>query len=193
MSNSRRDILRNAALASTLGGIPDALMAEVHLFAEQDTASGGGTYKPKTFSASEWVTVRKLCDLIIPADEVSAGALAGGAPEYIDLLASSGTELSTRILGGLHWLDNQVPGKSFASASLPEQTALLDKIAYRKNDEGEWSTGVRFFDLFRRMTVDAFYTSKAGIADVGYMGNKGATKFEVPLASLEYALKRTPV
>jgi hypothetical protein len=191
-SDSRRDILRNAALAATLGGIPEALMTEVHVYAAEDKAATGGVYKPKVFSATELKTARVLCELIVPADDVSPSALAGGAPEFIDLLASMSDELSTILLGGLHWLDNQVPGGSFADAPVAEQTALLDKIAYRKNEK-EYPTGVPFFDLFRRMTVDAFYTSKAGIADIGYKGNKGMTKFEVPLASLDHALKRSPV
>jgi gluconate 2-dehydrogenase gamma chain len=69
---------------------------------------------------------------------------------------------------------------------------MLDLIAYRKNAE-ELGPGVRFFDWARMMVVDAFYTSKAGIKDVGYLGNKGMTKFEIPREAIDYALKRSPV
>jgi gluconate 2-dehydrogenase gamma chain len=193
---TRRDIVRNAALGAMLGGVSERLMADVHMMAQADAAAGGGVYKPKVFSASEWATLRRLCELIIPADAVSKGALEAGVPEYIDLLASGSSELATRMAGGLHWLDSMAQkraGKTFLAAGETEQTALLDAIAYRKNPQGEMATGVAFFDLARRMTVDAFYTSKVGIADVGYRGNKGMTKFEVPLAALEYATKRSPV
>ena len=49
---------------------------------------------------------------------------------------------------------------------------MLDQIAYRKNQTPELAPGIRFFDWARRMTVDAYYTSAAGIKEVGYMGNR---------------------
>ena len=39
------------------------------------------------------------------------------------------------------------------------------------------------------MVVDAFYTSPIGVKDVGYMGNKGMTTFEVPAEAIAYAVK----
>lgn len=193
---SRRDLIRNASLGAVFGGVSEEAMADVHLLAQAEKTAGGGVYKPKVFAAAEWTTVRRLCQLIIPADSVSVGALEAGAPEFIDLMLSTGPELATRILGGLHWLDNHAQaklGKKFVDATEAEQTAILDVLAFRKNGTGELATGVRFFDLLRRMTVDAFYTSKIGIADVGYRGNKGMTEFQVPKEALEYALKRSPV
>ena len=41
------------------------------------------------------------------------------------------------------------------------------------------------------MTVDAYYTSAAGIQDLGYLGNKGKPEFKVPQEVLDYALKRS--
>ncbi len=193
---TRRDLLRNAALGAVLGGVSDDLMAEVHLMDEEDQAASGGGYQPKAFASGEWATLLHLCDLILPADDVSKGALDAGCPQYIDLLASGSTELSTLLAGGIQWLDATAQkrhARPFLGLTAEQQTALLDILAYRKNDSPELSAGIRFFDLLRRMTVDAFYTSKIGIADVGYMGNKGMTKFEVPLEILDYAVKRSPV
>ena len=79
----------------------------------------------------------------------------------------------------------------FLSAGLDKQTALLDLIAYRKNESPELGPGIRFFDLARRMIVDAFYTSPAGIEAVGYKGNQAVSHFEVPTAAIGYALKRS--
>ena len=64
-------------------------------------------------------------------------------------------------------------------------------IAYRKNESPDLGPGIRFFDLARRMIVDAFYTSAAGIAALGYKGNTAVSKFEVPAEAIEYALKRS--
>ncbi len=43
------------------------------------------------------------------------------------------------------------------------------------------------------MTVDAFYTSEIGIAEIGYEGNAVRTKYEVPQEAVEYALRRSPL
>ena len=56
----------------------------------------------------------------------------------------------------------------------------------------ELAVGARFFDWARKMTVDAFYTSAIGIKDLGYLGNKALSKYEVPKEALEYAIKRSP-
>ena len=41
------------------------------------------------------------------------------------------------------------------------------------------------------MTVDAFYTSAAGVEALGYKGNVGMSKFEVPQEAIDYAVKRS--
>ena len=41
------------------------------------------------------------------------------------------------------------------------------------------------------MTVDAYYTSAAGIKEVGFMGNKWLTEFKVPQGAIDYAVKRS--
>jgi hypothetical protein len=41
------------------------------------------------------------------------------------------------------------------------------------------------------MTVDAYYTSAAGIKDLGYLGYRGMSEFVTPPDAIEYALKRS--
>jgi hypothetical protein len=79
----------------------------------------------------------------------------------------------------------------FLSAKPSERAALLDQIAYRKNESPNLSAGVRFFAWARRMTVDAYYTSAAGIKELGYMGNKGQAQFHVPQEAIDFAVKRS--
>ena len=103
----------------------------------------------------------------------------------IDLMAGSEEELQISFSGGLAWLDNQMRrrvGKSFIEATNKQQQQMLDLIAYRKNDPPELGPGIKFFSLMRKWTVDAFYTSKEGIEDVGY----GAT---APLVSITAAAR----
>jgi hypothetical protein len=176
-----------------VGAATTASGQHVHQALLQEKAAG--PYKVKAFNDHEWATLRRLCELVIPADSRSKGALDGNAPEYIDLLSSNNPELASRITGGLAWLDNEsrrrYSAADFLSAGAEKQTALLDLIAYRKNETPELGPGIRFFDLARRMIVDAFYTSPAGVEAVGFKGNQAVSHFEVPTEAIEYALKRS--
>ena len=68
---------------------------------------------------------------------------------------------------------------------------MLDLIAYRKNSTPDLAPGIGFFTWVRNMTVDAFYTSKAGMDDLGFMGNAALSHFSVPAEAVEYAVKRS--
>lgn len=144
-------------------------------------------------SDHEFATLRLLCDLIIPADDVSPAASAGGAHEYIDLLCRGNEELATMYHGGLAWLDStsvSLHDVPFREATAAQQTALLEKLAFLEKAPPEWRAGARFFDWVRRMTIDGFYTSPAGYKDVGYPGGHGMTTYHVPEAALRQALKK---
>jgi gluconate 2-dehydrogenase gamma chain len=190
---SRRQALQSIAASVTLGSLPIEAAQQVHQHAAEQKKKTAGVYKPKLFNAHEYETVARLSELIIPADDVSGSALEAGAPEFIDVIASHNEELATRLVGGLAWLDRQMEssqGKPFLTCTPEQQLAMLDLIAYRKNAT-KYATGVRFFDWMRRLTADAFYTSPMGIKDVGYMGNKGMTVFQVPDAAIDYAVKKS--
>jgi hypothetical protein len=192
---TRRETLRNIALSVTLGGMPLSAAQHVHNHAAEEKKKAAGVYKPKLFNEQEYKTVGRLAELIIPKDEVSPSALEAGAPEFIDLIGSNNVELATTLTGGLAWLNRSMErryGKTFLDASPDEQTAMLDLIAFRKNASPELGPGIRFFDWMRRLTADAFYTSPAGIKDVGYLGNKGMSTFVIPEAALQYALEKSP-
>jgi hypothetical protein len=189
---SRRDLLR--VTLTTLGVSVVNAEAAQHVHQAVADVKKTGAYGPKFFNEHEYKTLVKLADLIIPADEHSPGALAGGAPEFIDFLCSQSTELAEIYTGGLAWLDHQMNksySASFIDATKEQQTGMLDLIAYRKNDSPELGPGIHFFKWVRNMTVDAFYTSKAGMDDLGFMGNSAIAEFHVPAEAIEYALKRS--
>ena len=196
---TRRDLVKIALSVTTAGGAIDKLSAQhVHNMAAAEKAANGGVYKPKAFNAHEYATLQRLAELIVPADDVSPSALESGACEFIDLLTSNNAELAAKYTGGIAWLDREMRRRcdaKFIDAKPDQQTALLDLIAFRKTaaDSPQLSAGVEFFRWARMMVVDAFYTSKVGIKDVGYMGNTAVAKFEVPQEAIDYALKRSPV
>ncbi len=196
---SRRELLRNIGLTVTLStaGI-HAISAEaaqhVHHAAAAEKAGANGVYKPKCFNDHEYKTLSRLAGLIVPADEKSKGALDAGAPEFIDLLSANNAELAAIYTGGIAWLDAQMKKRynaTFLDAKPADQTAMLDLVAYRKNESPELGPGIYFFNWARNMVVDAYYTSKAGMEALGFMGNGAMSEFKVPQEAIEYALKRS--
>src|SRR5690349_7198518 len=129
---SRRDLLRVIGASLTLGGgglevlsAQDA--AHVHHMAGEARAKGD--YHPKCFTVHEYATLRRLAEMIVPPEENSKGALEAGAPEFIDLLASSNAELAAIYTGGMAWLDRQMTHRyqaAFTDAAPAQQTAMLD-------------------------------------------------------------------
>jgi hypothetical protein len=181
---TRRDLLRSTAALT-------AFQQHEHPPAPEPKKDAQA---PKFFNEHEYRTLARLTELILPADEHSPGALEAGAPQYIDLLAGKNAELAAIYTGGLAWLDRETERRysvKFVEATPERQSALLDLIAYRKNAAPELGPGIRFFEWVRNMTVDAFYTSPAGIRDIGYQGNQAVAEFRVPQEAVEYALKRS--
>jgi hypothetical protein len=132
---------------------------------------------PKTMTDAQLDTAAALCDMIIPEDERSPAASSLGVHDFIDewISAPYPQQAADRllVLDGLAWLEEQ-SRKAFASgfavASNEQKTELLDRIA--NVADGRPAVGrTKFFDRFRYLAVGAFYTTDAGIADIGYIGN----------------------
>ena len=198
---SRRELLKTLGSSMILttagvGVLPPILAQHVHS-AVMDIKSldGGVNYQPKYLNKHEFASMRRLSELIIPADEHSKGAIDAGAAEYIDFLSSRSPEFAEIFTGGFGWLDEAMQKRyqsTFVDAKPDQQTAMLDLIAYRKNESPELGAGIAFFRWARNVVVDAYYTSPVGIADLGYMGNTAMSEFNVPKEALDYALKRSP-
>ena len=197
---SRRQALVHIGKALVLTGcgsqiLPPVLAQHVHEEVAAVKSLDPGNYKPKYLTDHEYKTLRVLADLIVPTDEHSKGALDAGAPEFIDFLCSRSAELAEIYSGGLAWIDAEMKrraGASFVDAKSEPRTALLDVIAYSKNDSPQVATGIRFFRWVRNMVIDAYYTSPVGIKDLGFMGNGAVSQFSVPKEAVEYALNRSP-
>jgi gluconate 2-dehydrogenase gamma chain len=196
-SYSRRDLLRDLSLAVAGEQVLSAQNAQhVHETVSKSKAARKGVYKPKALTAREYATLQRLADLILPADERSPGALAAGSADFIDYLCSVSDEMKDIYTGGLAWIDAEMrrrnSGKDFLGSLPAEQTALLDRIAYRQNASPELNPGVQFFAWARRMVADAYYTSPIGMKELGFMGNGAMAEFSVPKEAVDYAMKRSP-
>jgi len=218
---SRRSALKRIAAAVFAGGVAarmDPLEAQ-HVHEAVANAKGVlEKYDPGFFSNHHWMTVRRLAELIVPADATSGSAVDAGAPEFIDLLCRQNEDLANIYYGGLGWLDAEMRkryGKTFVGADESEQRDMLDSLVaeeqrladmspptagghygrfhdYQASDRPELGPGVKFFDWVRKMSIDAFYTSPVGIKDIGYMGNGAYSSYEVPQEAIDYAMNRSP-
>src|SRR5260370_10891410 len=185
---SRREFLSKIGAAALVGPLGLEAAQHVHEAAAETAKATGGVYKPKALTQHEFDTLKKLCELIVP------GASLGGAADFIDLLSSQNPEMMAIYTGGLAWLGQEMKRTSatrFLAAKAQQQTALLDKLAFRRNSTQELAPGIRFFDWVRKMTVDAYYTSPVGIKELGYKGNQGMAEFKVPQEAIDYAVKRS--
>jgi hypothetical protein len=186
-SITRRDILRTLAFGAAGGSVLQVIPAEaaeyIHQMVHKEKAAApAGKYAPKYFSVAQYATLIALCDAIIPKDEKSGGAVEAGAPEFIDLLTSENPEYQLKLGGGLFWLDSFCADRYeivFMECTPEQKKEVLDLIAFRKNAKQDraLSQGVAFFAFLRRLTCDGFYTSKIGIADLGYIGNTSLREF----------------
>ena len=132
----------------------------------------------RTMTEAQLSTSSALCDMILPQDERSPAASALGVPDFIDEWVSAPypqqQEDRERILAGLEWLEQRTKKRfdsSFASAAEPQKKEILDTIAWPSDARPELADQAEFFKRFRYLAVGAFYTTAAGIDDVGYIGN----------------------
>ena len=193
---SRREILAQLAAAFAAAGVVDRLLVEESHAAVQQTSSAAGTmYQRQALSSEQFHTLERLTDLIIPVEEGRPGAVGAEVPAWIDALLNVNTDLKSRYVAGLAWLDQAMQARNqhaFAAATPAQQAELLDLIAFPAKRTPELGPGIDFFTLARRMTVDGFYTSPIGMRDI-YSGNTPRTEFTVPQQSIDYVLSRSPL
>jgi gluconate 2-dehydrogenase gamma chain len=176
---NRRDMLRLIAAAPAAAGLvwtaEEAEAAHTLAQAAQQAAATGTPFTPKFFSPHEWETVRVLVDIIIPRDERSGSATEAGVPEFMDFIVIDQPQRQTAMRGGLAWLDRECLSrfdKPFIACAAAERTAVLDDIAWPQRAKPGLAPGVAFFTSFRDLTASGFWTTKIGISDLQYLGNR---------------------
>jgi len=179
---SRRDVLKILLAA------PAATFAWTEAEAAQAAASAQAAraattakpFVPKFFTATEFKLVRTLADIIIPKDERSGSASDAGVPEFMDFMMIDQPTRQIAMRGGLAWLDSECQerfDKTFLDCAETERSAVLDDIAWPAKARPELSHGVAFFNSFRDLTASGFWTTRMGIDDLQYMGNRSVARW----------------
>ena len=145
------------------------------------------------FDAHETATITLLADVIIPKDQHSGSASDAKVADFIEFIVKDEPEHQLPMRGGLKWLDVESLNrfdKDFIGCSMQQQKAILDDIAYPMQAKPKMQPGVAFFNKMRELTAIGFFTSKIGIADLGYKGNTPGKWEGVPLDVLkQYGLE----
>jgi gluconate 2-dehydrogenase gamma chain len=176
---NRRDMLQalGAAPAAALavGWTPADAEAAVREIRQQ--TQGAKPYQLRFFTPREYATIVALSDLIIPKDGRSGSASDAGAPEFVDYIVAAQPERQTPMRGGLVWLDSECRrrfDKAFLECADADRRRVLDDIAYPAKARPEMSHGVRFFTSLRDLVATGFWSSRMGVDDIGYSGNRPA-------------------
>ena len=133
MTETRRRALKmlgaiGATCAFPFGG--DELYGQhVHTTLAQTPATG--PYAPTFFTSSEYTTLSRLVDAIIPPTD-TPGAIAAGVPEYIDRVVTLNKEHHALMRAGLAWVERQAKSRfsrEFATLSEAEGVAILQPLS----------------------------------------------------------------
>lgn len=128
------------------------------------------------FNAHEMETIAALSVVILPPKEPHGGPIEAEVPALVEFMGKDIPEMAPTLLGGLMWLDhksNTEFGTEFKSATLEQKKQICDEICWHDTEKplSEQPLEIQFFYTMRGLTVTGYYTSKVGIADLGYKGN----------------------
>ncbi|HEA20887.1 hypothetical protein LCGC14_1688190 [marine sediment metagenome] len=128
------------------------------------------------FNEHEMESISVLSTVILPPKEPHGGPIEANVPEFIEFMGKDIPEMQNTLLGGLMWMDhksNTEFGTEFKSATLEQQKQICDEICFHDPEVplDRQPLEIQFFALMRNLTVSGYYTSKVGIADLGYKGN----------------------
>ena len=170
---------------SKINGGPDRQPNEIEHFKKVSSQ--------KFFNAHEMATIAILVDIIIPKDEISGSATDAKVPDFIEFIVKDKPDHQIPMRGGLKWLDIQCMKRykvAFSECTTTQQIEMVDEIAFPEKVKPEMTQGVAFFNHLRDLTATGFFTSKIGIDDLGYVGNRPNQWDGVPQEVLEqYGVK----
>jgi gluconate 2-dehydrogenase gamma chain len=184
---NRRDSLK----ALTIGTLSAEVLLKACKTKDQDVQASKDTGEPdrpqeeldrndklnaeKFFTPHEMATITLLGDIIIPKDDKSGSASDAKVPEFIEFIVKDIPDHQIPMRGGLRWLDLQMLNRynnPFTDCTAEQQLQMVTEIAYPAKAKPEMQQGVAFFNRMRSLTATGFFTSKIGLDDIGYVGNR---------------------
>nr|WP_302053947.1 gluconate 2-dehydrogenase subunit 3 family protein [Sphingomonas tagetis] len=145
-------------------------------------------------TAAQLASVKVIADYIFPREGKTPSASDVGVHQLIDEWVSApypefeaDRELIT---AGLHHLDlfARLTGhaRDFATANAGVQREVLTKVG----DVASALPTAPFWKRLRRLILGGYYTTEAGFADIGYIGNVALKSFPAPTPEIVAAVER---
>ena len=184
----RRDTIKTLLVGSLAGGAiatTQSCKTEENLVTEALQYKYGQTpsererdrklLEAEYFTDLELGDLATLCDIILPATPTAGSASEAEVPDFIEFMVKDAPFLQLPIRGGLAWINNEARkrfNKTFEDITPTQRLEIVDDIAYPDKAAPEMNQGAKFFDLLRGLVLTGYYTSKMGIDDLGYVGNR---------------------
>jgi hypothetical protein len=167
---TRRDVLKTAAAA-----IAAPAAHAQHRHEDTELVKIGKPYVPE-LNPEQMHRIAKLVDVIIPRTD-TPGAADVGVPLFIDRALRRDAVAKAQFLEGMAQLDEAAQakyGSAFPALSLERQTEMLTAM-----EAGAASPLGRFFKQVKDLTIDGYYTSKAGLTvELDWHANTFLTEFK---------------
>lgn len=146
-----------------------------------------GDLWPLALSTKQRRTAALLCDVIIPAEGDTPSASALHVHDFVNEWVSAPYPTHQRdrvlIVDGLAWMDEESArrfGKQFHRIVMQQRQAICDDICDEAKAKPEFKAAAAFFRRYRDLTAGGFYTTPAGMKDLGYVGNVALAAFSGP-------------
>lgn len=171
----RRVLLGSALAAAAAAAAGGPVLAEVRKTVAKSAAGR------RFFTPQEFAMLDEIAEMIIPADDVSAGARATGIAEYLDRRIGESRDPAWRQswrddLAEIDRLSREMSGKTFIKASPEQRVRLLERISMNEASPSE--AGEYAFGTIKWSVADAYYRTRAGIHDdLKYQGNVPQAEF----------------
>ncbi len=167
----RRDWLKSALVGTGAAAAGPLVTTIAPAPGAAAQAAAESPWQPLLFDEHQNETVVVLSELIIPTTD-TPGAKAAKVNEYIDLMLHDvDPDRGHTFLKGLGWLDGHaisLHGAPFVALEEAQQVAILESLDRSKVPE--LKPGADFFARLKRLTVEGYYTSRIGIAELNKHG-----------------------
>lgn len=164
---------RQALVVIAAAGTP-ALQAQEHHHSAVPAETQPYTFR--TLTAAEQPAIAKLVDLIIPRTD-TPGASDAGVVEFLDRRMFANPTLASSFRHGMSLLDAAAQRKFNATFGQLSQAQAIELLT-PMSQQSATSPG-RFFKLAKDLTIDGYYSSKAGLTEeLGWHGNTFVAEFK---------------
>ena len=93
------------------------------------------------------------------------------------------TNAIATMVAGLAWMDEEATRRfnvKFNKLPIKQKHAICDDICYEPKATEQFKRAAVFFRRYRDLTAGGFYTTPAGMKDIGYVGNVAMLAFKGP-------------